>query len=164
MLSDALLVIDIQNGVVKGEHSVANLAFLIDQVNKRIKQYTETNKEIIYIQHCDKDLVENSVEWEIINEIEKNDEGIYMNKAHANSYVDTDLQHILEVRNIKSIEICGAQTEYCIDATIKFSHGLGFEVQVGKNMTTTLDNQSMSAQSTISFYENIWNDRFATVY
>lgn len=53
MLSDALLVIDIQNGVVKGRSPVANLSFLIDQVNKRVKQYREANKQIIYIQHCD---------------------------------------------------------------------------------------------------------------
>lgn len=164
MLADALVVIDIQNGVVKGDERVVNFDQLITRVNDRINDYHQAGKVLIYIQHCDESLLEGTYPWEIIEEIEKNVHGIYLNKTHANAYVETALAEILAAKKIKSLEICGAQTEYCIDGTIKFSHGLGYEVQVGKNMTTTVDNNHMTAQETITFYEGIWDKRFAKVY
>lgn len=61
---------------------------MIDQVNKRIKHYREANKQIIYIQLCDEGLVEGSIPWAIIDELEKDSEGIYMIKRYAYSYVN----------------------------------------------------------------------------
>lgn len=62
--------------------------------------------------------------------------------------------------NIQTLEICGAQTEYCIDTSIKVAHHLGYQVRMLHSLTTTYDNAFMSAQDTIAFYEKIWDQRF----
>ena len=36
----------------------------------------------------------------------------------------TDFEKVLSELNINNLEVCGAQTEYCVDATIKMAHGL----------------------------------------
>ncbi len=47
-------------------------------------------------------------------------------RKHANSFFQTDLQAVLRQNQVRSIEFAGAQTEYCLDGTIKFTHGLGY--------------------------------------
>lgn len=79
---------------------------------------------------------------------------------HANAFYKTNLNHLLEENKASNLEICGAQTEYCVDTTIKMAHGLGYKLQMVKGLNTTFDNSFMSAKDTISFYENIWNHRF----
>ena len=49
---------------------------------------------------------------------------IFVRKTHANSFYKTNLKEILDQLSVNRIEFCGAQTEYCMDATIKFAHGL----------------------------------------
>lgn len=63
-----------------------------------------------------------------------------------------------------SIELCGAQAEYCIDTTVKFAHGLGYQLMMCRGATTTYDNPFMKAKETIAFYEKIWDKRFLTFW
>lgn len=85
---------------------------------------------------------------------------ILYSKKYPNSFFDTNLDQLLTSKETKSIEMCGAQTEYCVDTTIKVAHGLGYKVRMKKGLSTTVDNQFMNAKDTIAFYEGIWNKRF----
>lgn len=40
------------------------------------------------------------------------------------------------------------------------AHGLGYKLQMIHGAAATLDNNYMDAETTNSFYENIWNHRF----
>lgn len=159
-LSDALLIIDLQKGVCFDGETINHFSELITTVNLRIKRYREQNKMILFVQHCDEILVPHSETWEIVDELDRKPNDFMIQKTHANSFYHTDLQEILQHKNITSLEICGAQTQYCIDATVKFAHGLGYQLTMLKNGSTTYDNDFLSAEETIAFYENIWNKRF----
>lgn len=159
-LSDALLVIDLQNGVCFNNGEIDHLDKLILQVNAKLEKYAAKKKPIIFIQHIDEDLVKGSYEWAIIPALKSEYGTDFVTKRHANSFFETSLQEVLVENKIQSIEICGAQTEYCIDATIKFGHGLGYKIRMEKGLTTTYDNPFMTAEKTIQFYESIWQGRF----
>lgn len=61
--ADVLIVIDLQNGVCySGEH-LFDLQNLLTKVNKRISSYRKSNKPIIFVQHCDDDLVPEKKNW-----------------------------------------------------------------------------------------------------
>lgn len=67
----------------------------------------------------------------------------------------------MQQRGIESLEICGAQVEFCVDATIKMAHGLGYQLEMTRGPTTTPNNSFMTAEKTLDFYqERIWNHRF----
>ena len=85
---------------------------------------------------------------------------IFYKKNTCKFVFKTNLIEILDQLSVQRIEFCGAQTEYCMDATIKFAHGLGYENFIVQKATSTLNNPFMSAKETIDFYENIWNNRF----
>lgn len=159
-LSQALLVIDLQNGVCFNNGKIDHLDRLISQVNAKIEKYTAKNKPIIFVQHIDEDLVEGTHEWKIIPELKTEYGTNFVTKRHANSFFETSLQDVLIENKIQTFEICGAQTEYCIDATVKFAHGLGYTVLMEKGLTSTFDNPFMTAEKTIQFYEGIWQERF----
>jgi len=161
MIADALLIIDMQNGVCKSDNcEIENLNECIHRINNRIKQYRLKGKPIIFIQHNDESLFNGEFSWQIISELDCQKEDLYIQKTHANSFYKTELQYVLSSFSIINIEICGAQTEYCVDSTIKVAHGLGYNLQMYSGLSTTYDNDYMKAQQMINFYESIWNKRF----
>lgn len=164
LLKDALMIIDLQNGVCCGEKPLYQLEKLIVKVNQKISKYHEAGLPIIFVQHNEEDLVANTSAWEIIPKLQKDKGTLFLQKWHANAFYQTNLADELQKRKIQNIEICGAQTEYCLDATIKMAHGLGYQLFMERNLTSTVDNPYMSAKDTICFYEGIWDKRFLTLY
>ncbi|RJX40544.1 cysteine hydrolase [Paenibacillus pinisoli] len=158
--ADVLVVIDLQNGVCYNKEHLFELDKLLTKVNDRISLYRKLDKPIIFVQHCDEDLVPGEELWAINKKLDVNAQDILVNKTHANSFYKTNLKDTLDQLNVHSIEFCGAQTEYCMDATIKFAHGLGYKNLMVKNATSTLNHSFMSAEETIRFYENMWNHRY----
>lgn len=162
-LADCLLVIDLQNGVCKGEQPIANFEQLIEQVNTRIEIYKANKRPIIFVQHNDEVLVAPQLDWQLVSELDVPADAQFVQKTHANSFWQTNLQALLEQKQIHSLEICGAQTEYCVDTTVKVAHSLGYQLQMVSGLSTTVDNSFMTATQTIAFYEGIWADRFMTL-
>ena len=163
-ISDTLLVIDFQNGVCKEPQDIFNIQECVTGINSRITAYRHAHKPISFIQHNDEELIFGSFLWKIIPEIDSQPNDYFIQKTHANSFYHTKLRKLLNENDVRSIEICGAQTEFCVDTTIKMAHGLGYELQMKKGLSTTLDNYYMSAKQTVQFYENIWNDRFLRLF
>lgn len=157
-LADALVVVDMQRGL---QYSY-NFDGLIHSINDRIFNYRQDNLPIIFIQHNDQDLVRGSEAWNLSGKLDKQKEDIVVEKTHPNAFYQTNLNKVLMQKGIRSIELCGAQTEYCCNATIVMAHGLGYKIIMGHDMTTTFDNDYMIAEDTISFFENIWDQRFVT--
>src|ERR1039458_4262626 len=66
----ALLVVDVQNGVVESAHDrdavVANIAGLVDMAR-------EEGVPVVWVQHSDDELVEGSDEWRIVPELDTDD-------------------------------------------------------------------------------------------
>lgn len=158
--ADVLIVIDLQNGVCYGKEHLFELENLIMNVNERISLYRELQKPIIFVQHCDEELVQGEEPWAIIDKLDVQEQDIRINKIHANSFYQTNLKTVLDQLDVNRIEYCGAQTEYCMDATIKFAHGLGYKNVMVHNATSTLNNTFMTAEDTIKFYENMWKNRY----
>ncbi|PHB19695.1 cysteine hydrolase [Bacillus pseudomycoides] len=158
--ADVLIVIDLQNGVCYSGDHLFDLRNLLTKVNNRIALYRELHKPIIFVQHCDEELVPEEEPWAINANLDVQEQDFFVRKIHANSFYKTNLKNLLDQLAVHRIEFCGAQTEYCMDATIKFAHGLGYENFMVQKATSTLNNPFISAKETIDFYENIWSNRF----
>lgn len=84
----------------------------------------------------------------------------YLLKTHANSFFQTNLQAPLIGLGVESIEFCGAQTEYCVDTTIRFAHSLGYHCWMKSDLHTTVDSLLLIAPAIIAHHEAIWENRF----
>lgn len=181
-LADCLIVIDMQNGVLTdGTHEIWQRQALIDKVKARIAQYRQLKLPIIFVQHEDEELVAESLAWQLVPDLPVLPEDFLVRKTHANSFYRTNLQKILSslpsAPNVDSskalkhqgevaaltahkLEFCGAQTEFCVNASLVFAHGLGYENVMLPGYSSTYANEFLSAEDLIAFYERLWDGRF----
>ncbi|MFX3619137.1 MAG: cysteine hydrolase family protein [Sporolactobacillus sp.] len=164
MKNIALLIIDLQIGVQSETLPLYNLVNVLDGVNQRMDWFRKEDHPIIFVQHNDSELILNSPKWQLFPELDYKDTDIFINKTHANSFYKTDLKDQLIKLDINQLEICGAQTEYCVDTTIRMAHGLGYKLFMKKGLTTTVNNDLLGARTIIEHHENIWNHRFLTFF
>ncbi|WP_270244043.1 cysteine hydrolase family protein [Lactococcus lactis] len=156
--SDALIVIDMQNEVCAG---IYRREELIEQINQRIITYRKAKKPIIFIQHNDDELIKESFGWQMIPELLTESTDKYVEKTHANGFYQTELQKLLTDLSVKLIEFCGAQTEFCVNTTLVFAHGLGYQNWMQRGASSTFDSKWLSAKEIVDFYENhLWDERF----
>ena len=165
MKNAALLVVDVQNALVKDK------PYDIDKVINNIKNLIdicrENNVEVIYIQHNDEpggDLEPQSTGWEIYKEIEPDKNEKIINKIYNSAFKETNLKEYLESKGVNTLIITGMQTEYCIDATTKAAFEYGYKLIIPEKTNTTFDNGSISAEELYKFYNyRIWKGRFGKV-
>lgn len=158
----ALIVIDLQKGLHTPEKPLFNLENILADINKRIALYRKAGDPIVFIQHQDEDLPRHSSQWSLMDELDTQDGDHFVAKTHANSFYKTELAALLKRLDVNEIEFCGAQTEYCVDTTIRMAHGLGYHVFMKKGLHTTLDAELLSAEVIREHHEKLWGGRFLT--
>lgn len=88
----ALLVVDVQNGVVEGAHErdavVANVASLVEKARRE-------RVPVIWVQHSDEQIVKGSDDWRIVPELTPGDAEPLVEKTYGDSFEDTTLETVL---------------------------------------------------------------------
>ena len=131
----ALLVIDVQNGVVAGAHQrdevISNISTLVD------KARTE-DVPVIWVQHSsDDELPEGSEQWQYVAELQRAESEPLVHKRYGDSFEDTDLESQLAARGVGRLVVTGAQTDACVRSTLHGAITRGYDtVLVGDAHTT----------------------------
>ncbi|MGI8664142.1 MAG: isochorismatase family protein [Acidimicrobiales bacterium] len=133
----ALLVVDVQNAVVADAHRrdevIANINTLID--NARVKDVP-----VIWVQHSDDNLVENSDGWQYVPELQRQESEPLVHKRYGDSFEDTILESELAQRGVGRLVVTGAQSDACIRATIHGAFTRGYDTLLVSDAHTTEDN------------------------
>ncbi|MFZ0625918.1 MAG: cysteine hydrolase family protein [Acidimicrobiia bacterium] len=132
----ALVVIDVQNGVVDDAYErdavVANISKLVDRARKE-------GAAIVWVQHSDEGLKKGSEAWEYVPELQRKDSEPLVHKSYADSFEDTDLEEVLAEGRIGRLVVAGAQTDECIRSTIHGAFVRGYDVTLVGDAHTTED-------------------------
>lgn len=65
---------------------------------------------------------------------------------------------------IEQLIFAGAQTEFCLDTTIRAAYSLGYQNNLlFQNTQSTINGSVLHADDIINHHEAIWNNRFLTV-
>ncbi len=119
----ALLVIDVQNGVVDDAFS---RDAIIGHMSDVVENARAHNVPVIWVQHSDEELVIDSHEWQIVPELVPLDNEKIVRKLFRNSFVETQLGEILD--DLKVGHICGAQTNNCVRHTCHGALERGYDI------------------------------------
>ena len=65
--------------------------------------------------------------------------------------------------DIGRLVLCGMQTEYCVDASVKVGFEFDYKLVIPEGAFTTFDGEDASAEKINTFYQTIWDGRFAKV-
>jgi nicotinamidase-related amidase len=134
--NSALVVIDVQNGVVASAHQrdtvVANIATLVDQAR-------DQGIPVVWVQHSDEQLIRGSDAWQYVPELTPKDTEPLVHKAFGDSFEDTDLEDVLAGAHVGRLVVTGAQTDACIRSTIHGAFARGYDVTLVGDAHTTED-------------------------
>jgi nicotinamidase-related amidase len=138
----ALLVIDVQNGVVgeayDRDNIVANIAVLIDKARA-------AGVDVVWIQHNSNELVRDSESWQFVPGLVRRESEPLVQKAYGDAFEETDLEPVLAERGIGTLVISGAQTDECIRSTLHGAIARGYDATLVGDAHTTEDLSSFGA-------------------
>ena len=161
-MAQALIVIDIQEGLVK-ENPFDTKNFIIN-TKAIIQHFRDQNIEVIFIRHSEDEglLAMGSDNWQVYHEWKPQENEKIFNKYYNSIFKDTELKEYLNRKNITDLTFVGMQVEFCIDTSVKVGFEYGYKITIVEDAISTFDNEHLPADKILSFYkEKIWRNRFA---
>ena len=132
----ALMVIDVQNGVVGGSYERDRV---VANINTLIGKARAGGVPVVWVQHSSDNLVKGSEEWQFVPELSRDESEALVHKTFADSFEDTDLEEVLANAGIGRVVVSGAQTDECIRSTIHGAMVRGYDVTLVGDAHTTED-------------------------
>ena len=132
----ALLVIDVQNGVVSDAHDRDGV---ITNINTLVDKARNEDVPVIWVQHSSEELPIDSEPWRYVPELARFESEPLVPKLYGDSFEDTDLEDLLAERGVGRLVISGAQTDACIRSTMHGGFTRGYDVTLVADAHTTDD-------------------------
>lgn len=134
--NSALIVIDVQNGVVGNAYDrdvvISNIKALVDRARR-------AGVPVVWVQHSDAELERGSEAWQYVPELVRQDSEPLVHKSYGDSFEDTDLEAVLAERAVGKLIVTGAQTDACVRSTIHGAFVRGYDVTLVSDAHTTED-------------------------
>jgi nicotinamidase-related amidase len=138
----ALLVVDVQNGVVAGAYErdtvVANVGSLVEKARRE-------RVPVVWVQHSDAGLAHGSDDWRIVPELTRDEAEPLVEKNYGDAFEDTTLESVLSGLGIGRLVVVGAQTDACIRSTLHGAFARGYDATLVSDAHTTEDQTAWGA-------------------
>jgi nicotinamidase-related amidase len=138
----ALLVVDVQNGVVAGAHERESV---VANVNKLVQKAHQAQIPVVWVQHSDDGLARGSDDWRIVPELTPGDAEPLVEKNYGDSFEDTTLETVLSGLGVGRLVVVGAQTDACIRSTLHGALARGYDATLVGDAHTTEDHTEWGA-------------------
>jgi nicotinamidase-related amidase len=138
----ALIVIDVQNGVVD---DAVHRDDVIANINTLTNRARAQDVPVIWVQHNDDGLLRDSAEWELAPELVRQDAEPLVHKNYGDSFEATDLESLLAEREVGRLIVTGAESDACIRATLHGAFTRGYDVTLVGDAHTTGDKTGWGA-------------------
>ena len=138
---------------------------LISNVQALIAKARKEKAPIYYIMYTEaagSPRAKNEPLWQVWPEIAGQEEDRVIVKYHADSFLETNLEECLKADGVEGIVMCGVQTEFCVDTTVKTAFSHGYKVELVKDGHSTYDSDLLSAEQIIRHHNSIL-EQFASI-
>jgi nicotinamidase-related amidase len=138
----ALLVVDVQKGVVEEAHErdavVANVGHLVEKARQR-------QVPVVWVQHSDDHLVRGTDDWRIVPELAPDDAEPLVEKSYGDAFEDTSLETVLSRLGVGRLVVVGAETDACVRSTLHGAFVRGYDATLVSDAHTTADQTEWGA-------------------
>lgn len=138
----ALLIVDVQNGVVQHAHErdavVANIAALVNNARREFVP-------VVWVQHSSEQLPKGSDEWQIVPELVPGEAEPVIHKNYGDAFESTNLEAVLSALGVGKLLVAGAQTDACIRSTLHGAFVRGYDTVLVSDGHTTVNRTAMGA-------------------
>jgi len=131
---NALLVIDMQQGVLEGcfdrEAVLANAARFVERARAE-------GVPVVWVHHDPVGV--GTPDWELASPLARRDDEALVHKDYRDSFADTTLRAVLDDLGTTRLIVLGAQSDFCIRTTTQRAAIEGYDVTLVGDAHTTVD-------------------------
>ncbi len=138
----ALLVVDVQNGVVEANHE---RDAVVSKIGGLVEKARQEQVPVIWIQDSDGPRARGSEAWKIVPELIPIDGEPLVDKKYGDSFEDTILETVLSGLGVGRLFVVGAQTDACIRSTLHGAFVRGYDTILVSDAHTTEDQTTWGA-------------------
>jgi nicotinamidase-related amidase len=154
MPKSAILVIDVQIGLVTGAHAESTV---IKAINRTISKVRESSGVVVFIQHCHSSfepLMKGNAGWRLHPDLNRSPEDLLIEKEASDSFYETQLDDLLTDNGVDHVYVTGLQTEFCVDTTSRAALSRGYSVTLVSDGHTTGDSH-IPAEAVIDHHNKV---------
>lgn len=150
----ALLIIDVQTGLVAGAAPVHDLEPLLANIGSLLSRARARGVPVVYVQ--DDDVAEvGSPAWEVHPAVRPGPGDVRVRKAACDAFHETDLDERLRERGVEHLVVVGCRTEFCIDTTCRRAVTLGYGITLAGDAHATTHDPSLAAPAIIAHHNRV---------
>jgi len=138
----ALLVIDVQIGVVEGAHERDAVVATVGQLVAKARQ---EQVPVVWVQHSDEQLARGGADWRIVPELSPDDAEPLVEKHYGDAFEATSLEAVLSDLGVGRLVVVGAQTDACSRSTLHGAVVRGYDATLVSDAHTTEDQTQWGA-------------------
>ena len=132
----AVLVVDVQKGVVAGAHErdavVANIGSLVEKARGTASRSSGSSTPTT-------GLVRGSDDWQIVPELSPREDEPQIDKHYGDSFEATPLETVLADLGVGRLLVAGAETDACVRSTLHGAFVRGYDTTLVSDAHTTSD-------------------------
>ncbi|APO66030.1 isochorismatase-like protein [Rhizobium gallicum] len=167
-MTTGLLLIDVQNAILKGLASTARQPLIDKTLDETVARLAEVlqkaravNAPVVIVQHdghASHRLAEGSEGWQLRDEIAPQDREIVVHKRSCDSFFETDLQARLKENGITRLVVGGCMTQFCVDTTARRAVSLGYDVTLMSDAHMTADMGELRFEQIIAHHNAVLDE------
>ena len=163
---NALLIIDMQQGLFRGPVSPRSADAVLANIRLLIANARDAQVPVFFARHIgpdDSPFSEKGPLTQLIPELDVKKQDVVFTKRYPSCFRDTALQRELNQRGIKQLVIAGMKTEFCVATTCRAAPEWGFRTVFISAAHTTRDNDCLSASDIIAHHNSTLAGPFVTL-
>ncbi|WP_394820707.1 cysteine hydrolase family protein [Pendulispora albinea] len=160
---NALILVDVQIGILAGPPAVRGASAMLDRIHGLIERARQARALIVYVQHDGPRghrAAPYSPGWLLDPSLQPVPGELVVHKTECDAFLGTVLDEELRKRKVTRIVIAGCMTQYCIDTTCRRAFSLGYDVTLAADAHATADTPGGLTAAQIVAHHNATLDGF----
>jgi nicotinamidase-related amidase len=155
-MTSALLIIDVQQALCAGTDAAFDVERVIGRINEVSAWARAAGIPVVLIQHeADEGPLQFGARgWQLDERLQTAPGDVRLRKTATDSFHKTDLHGLLQSQAVERLIVCGLQSDFCVDTTVRRAMALGYPVTLVSDAHSTVDNGVLSAAQ-ITAHHNV---------
>ncbi|MBI6925334.1 MULTISPECIES: cysteine hydrolase family protein [Pseudomonas] len=162
----ALLILDVQVGLVHGQEKPWRCGALLATVNELMDKARNAGAPIFLARHvgpAGSPIAPDSVLTQLAPELRLAGGEVVFEKHRPNAFMGTALAEDLRVLGVTGVVIGGMKTQFCVDSTCRAARDLGFEAVLIADGHSCTDTAQMRAEQIVAHHNATLEGAFCEV-
>jgi nicotinamidase-related amidase len=163
-MTDALIIIDMQQGAFVEGPPIHDATGLIGRLNRLADAVRARDGAVVFIQHDGPPgapFHPDMPGWKLIEDLAPRPADTVIRKQSCDAFLETSLDEFLQSCAIERLIITGWATDYCVDTTVRSALARGYPTVVPSDGHTAASRPHLPAEKIIEHHNAIWADFIA---